>query len=153
VSREDGLVLRDAYITSPVRCVPPDNKPSREEMLACRPYLVRELALLTNVRVVVALGTIALESYLSVLQEAGLIRSKAPFRFAHGAVFSYGENQPLILASYHPSQQNTSTKRLTREMLRDIFLRARRLIQDGNFADNDPAGSGMSPGRFPEALK
>lgn len=141
VSRQDGLMLRDAYITSPVRCVPPDNKPSREEIVQCRPYLVRELALLKNVRVVVTLGAIALEAYLSVLQESGLIRSKAAFRFAHGAVFSYAENRPLILASYHPSQQNTSTKRLTREMLRDIFLRARRLIKEGGYEDRDWNGS------------
>ncbi|HSU32182.1 MAG TPA: uracil-DNA glycosylase [Bryobacteraceae bacterium] len=143
VSRQDGLALRDAYITSPVRCVPPDNKPSREEIVQCRPYLVRELTLLKNVRVVVALGAIALEAYLSVLQESSLIRSKAPFRFAHGAVFSYGENRPLILASYHPSQQNTSTRRLTREMLRDIFLRARRLIEEGGSS----ASNGTAAGR------
>jgi uracil-DNA glycosylase len=141
VSRQDGLMLRDAYITSPVRCVPPDNKPSREEIVQCRPYLVRELKLLKNVRVVVTLGGIALDTYLSVLQERGLIRSKAPFRFAHGAVFSYGEDRPLILASYHPSQQNTSTKRLTREMLRDIFLHAKRLIEEGRSGHDEWNGS------------
>jgi uracil-DNA glycosylase len=144
VSRQDGLMLQDAYITSPVRCVPPDNKPSREEIIQCRPYLVRELALLKNVRVVVTLGAIALEAYLSVLQESGLIRSKAPFRFAHGAAFSYGENRPLILASYHPSQQNTSTKRLTREMLRDIFLHAKRLIEEGRSGNDEWNGSGRT---------
>lgn len=130
VSREDGLVLQDAYITCPVRCVPPDNKPTREEILACRPFLVRELACLKNVKVVVVLGGIGLQAYLSVLQEAGLIRSRAPFRFAHGAIFRPHETGPLVLASYHPSQQNTSTKRLTAEMLREIFLRAGQLIGD-----------------------
>lgn len=131
VSQQDGLVLRDAYITCPVRCVPPDNKPTRDEILECRPLFVRELACLTNVKVVVALGGIGLQAYLSVLQAAGRIRSRAPFRFGHGAAFRPYEDGPLVLASYHPSQQNTSTKRLTAEMLREIFLRARQLIEDG----------------------
>jgi uracil-DNA glycosylase family 4 len=128
VSREDGLVLRDAYISAPVRCAPPDNKPSREEMLACRPFLVRELALLTRVRVVVALGGIALQAYLAVLQDAAVIEARTGFRFAHGATFRTHEGGPVLLASYHPSQQNTSTKRLTAEMLRDVFVQARRYL-------------------------
>ncbi len=128
VSQEDGLVLRDAYITCPVRCVPPDNKPTREEVLECRPFFVRELACLKNIQVVVALGGIGLQAYLSVLQAAGRIGSRAPFRFAHGATFRPDKDGPLVLASYHPSQQNTSTKRLTAEMLREIFLRARQLL-------------------------
>lgn len=130
VSRQDGLVLRDAYITCPVRCVPPDNKPTKEEILACRPFLVRELAYLANVKLVVALGNIGLQAYLSVLQDQGRIRSRSPFRFAHGAVFRAYKGGPLLLTSYHPSQQNTSTKRLTAEMLREIFFRSRRLIED-----------------------
>jgi uracil-DNA glycosylase len=129
VSRDDGLLLRDAYITAPVRCAPPENKPTREEILACRPYLVRELALLKNVRVVVVLGGIALDAYLSVLQDGGVIKSRAAFRFAHGACFETHPRGPLILASYHPSQQNTSTKRLTAIMLREIFERARQLLE------------------------
>lgn len=130
VSRQDGLVLRDAYITCPVRCVPPDNKPTKEEILACRPFLVRELAYLANVKLVVALGNIGLQAYLSVLQDQGRIRSRSPFRFAHGALFRAYKGGPLLLTSYHPSQQNTSTKRLTAEMLREIFFRSRRLIED-----------------------
>jgi uracil-DNA glycosylase family 4 len=128
VSREDGLVLRDAYISAPVRCAPPDNKPSREEMLACRPFLVRELALLKQVRVVVALGGIALQAYLAVLQDAAVIEARTGFRFAHGATFRTHEGGPVLLVSYHPSQQNTSTKRLTAEMLRDVFVQARRYL-------------------------
>jgi uracil-DNA glycosylase len=128
-SREDGLVLRDAYIASPVRCAPPDNKPSREEILACRPFLIRELALLKELKIVVVLGGISLDAYLSVLQDAGLIRSRTAFPFAHGALFTPYNGGPLLLASYHPSQQNTSTKRLTAEMLHEIFARARLLLE------------------------
>jgi uracil-DNA glycosylase len=129
LARDDGLRLSDAYITAPVRCVPPDNKPSREEILACRPYLVRELALLKRVEVVVALGGIGLAAYLSVLQDRGVLKSRAAFRFGHGLVHRTHEGAPLVLASYHPSQQNTSTGRLTAVMLRNIFLEARRLLK------------------------
>lgn len=140
VSRQDGLVLRDAYITCPVRCVPPDNKPTKEEILACRPFLVRELAYLANVKLVVALGNIGLQAYLSVLQDQGRIRSRSPFRFAHGALFRAYKGGPLLLTSYHPSQQNTSTKRLTAEMLREIFFRSRRLIEDEANQELEPGG-------------
>ncbi|HWF47898.1 MAG TPA: uracil-DNA glycosylase [Bryobacteraceae bacterium] len=128
IDRNDGLRLRDAYITAPVRCAPPDNKPTLQEIQTCRPYLVRELALLTNIKLVVVLGGIALNAYLSILQDAGHIAARAPFRFAHGATYTTHLGGPLVLASYHPSQQNTSTKRLTAGMLADIFHRARVLI-------------------------
>lgn len=131
LSRDDGLLLRDAYISAPVRCVPPDNKPLLEELTACRPFLVRELALLTEVRMVVALGAIALDAYLSVLQDSGLIGSQSKFRFVHGASFETHQGGPLVLCSYHPSQQNTSTGRLTAAMLRDLFCEARRLLDVG----------------------
>ena len=129
VSKDDGLQLKDAYITATVRCVPPDNKPTRDEALNCRGFLVREMALLKNVRLVVPLGGIALDAYLSVLQDAGKIFSRAKFPFAHGAEFQTHEGGPRVLASYHPSQQNTSTGRLTAEMLRDIFLRGRCILE------------------------
>jgi uracil-DNA glycosylase len=131
ISRNDGLQLSDAYITAPVRCVPPDNKPTLEEILTCRPFLVRELSILTRIKVVVALGGIALNAYLSVLHDCGRIRSRSAFPFGHGACYSPCADGPVILASYHPSQQNTSTKRLTAEMLRDIFLQARELLTMG----------------------
>ena len=136
VSRHDGMVLRDAYITAPVRCVPPDNKPDRDELKNCRLYLIRELVLLENVQVVVVLGGIALQAYLSVLQEQGLIQSRARFRFAHGAVLQPSEKGPSVLCSYHPSQQNTSTKRLTADMLRDIFLEARSFMERARSTGN-----------------
>jgi len=128
LTRDDGLRLTDAYITAPVRCVPPDNKPSLQEILTCRPYLVRELALLKCVEVVVALGGIGLAAYLSVLKDNGLLKSRAAFRFGHGVMHRTHEGGPLVLVSYHPSQQNTSTGRLTAAMLLDIFLEARRLL-------------------------
>jgi uracil-DNA glycosylase len=129
-SRADGLQLRDAYITAPVRCAPPDNKPLREELLNCRSYLSLELELLTAVQVVVPLGGIALDAYLSVLQERGSIRSRAAFRFGHGVRHRTHAGGPQVLACYHPSQQNTSTGRLTAEMLQDLFGKARELLQD-----------------------
>lgn len=128
ISRGDGLELRDAYITAPVRCAPPDNKPALEEILNCRPFLIRELAILKNVRLVVPLGGIALNAYLSVLQQRGLIQSRAKFRFGHGARFETHAGGPLVLTSYHPSQQNTSTGRLTAAMLHDIFAAAREIL-------------------------
>ncbi|HEX4164027.1 MAG TPA: uracil-DNA glycosylase [Bryobacteraceae bacterium] len=128
ISRGDGLRLIDAYITAPVRCAPPDNKPTREEILTCRPYLVEEFSLLPNIRVVVALGAIALDAYLSILQDSGRIRARAQFRFGHGVRHSPCQDGPIVLASYHPSQQNTSTKRLTPEMLKEVFAEARRLL-------------------------
>ena len=129
VSRNDGLRLKDAYITAPVRCVPPDNKPTPEEIRTCQLFLLRELAILERVRVVVALGGIGLAAYLSVLQSCGRIKSRAPFRFGHGVQHIPCPNGPIVLASYHPSQQNTSTKRLTAVMLRDIFREARQLME------------------------
>jgi len=128
VSRDDGLLLTDAYITAPVRCVPPDNKPELSEILHCRSFLKREVASLGRVQVVVALGGIALTAYLSILQEENRISSRSAFPFGHGRRYSPFSGGPLVLTSYHPSQQNTSTKRLTADMLRQIFLDARALL-------------------------
>jgi uracil-DNA glycosylase len=128
-SREDSLTLSGAYITAPVRCAPPDNKPSRDEILRCRPFFDRELAILPNVRIVVALGGIAFENYLSLLQRRGLISARSAFRFAHGAEYETHAGGPVVLCSYHPSQQNTSTGRLTADMLRAVFARARSILE------------------------
>lgn len=126
-SRDDGLRLRDLYITAALRCAPPANKPRPEEIRNCRPWLERELDLLGNVRVVVALGRIAFDVYLSILRDRDLIRSRSDFRFGHNRLHRIGPGQPLLISSYHPSQQNTSTGRLTEAMLRRVFERARRL--------------------------
>lgn len=129
-NRDDGLQLTGAYISAPVRCVPPDNKPTRDEILTCRGYLGRELELLRNVKVVVALGSIGFDSYLCLLQERGLVGSRAAFRFGHGALYTTHPGGPKLLGSYHPSQQNTSTGRLTRDMLRTVFERASEIAAE-----------------------
>jgi uracil-DNA glycosylase family 4 len=125
-SREDGLVLKDVWITAAAHCAPPDNKPLPEEFAACQPYLKRELAILKQqLRVVVVLGKLAMDAYLGVLKDQGEIQSRAAYPFGHGVEYPLG---PTLLCSYHPSQQNTSTGRLTHEMLHEIFARARRLM-------------------------
>jgi uracil-DNA glycosylase family 4 len=128
VSRDDALVLRDVYVTAAARCAPPGNKPAPEELRNCRPYLERELDLLTNVKVVVALGKIAFDTYLDVLKAHGAIPSRAPFVFGHNRQFTIAPGQPLLIACYHPSQQNTSTGKLTEKMLLAVFRRARKLV-------------------------
>jgi len=127
-SREDGLKLFDAYISAAVRCVPPDNKPLPDEIRNCRPFLERELDLLKKVRVVIALGRLAFDAYLTILQDQSKISRRSQFVFGHDVEHRTGEEQPLLISSYHPSQQNTSTGKLTEEMLRRIFLRARKRI-------------------------
>ncbi|HEV2199369.1 MAG TPA: uracil-DNA glycosylase [Bryobacteraceae bacterium] len=124
----DGLTLTDAYITAAVRCAPPDNKPAPDEFARCRPYLERELDRLKRVRVVVALGKLAADAYLGIQRDRGIIRSRAQFPFGHGREHIIGARRPILLCSYHPSQQNTSTGKLTFEMLREIFARARAII-------------------------
>jgi len=122
----DGLKLRGAYITAAARCAPPGNKPTRKELANCAPFLDRELALLKQVRVVVALGKIAFDAYLDHLKRRGLIASRSGYVFRHGASYPLPDGR-LLLASYHPSQQNTNTGKLTREMFLEIFREAARL--------------------------
>jgi uracil-DNA glycosylase len=126
-ARDDGLRLIDAYITAVVRCAPPGNKPIPQEFRNCRGYFERELDLLTNVRVVVALGKIAFDVYLSILRGRGVIKSRAPFVFGHNRVHHVSPAGPVLVSSYHPSQQNTSTGKLTEKMLLDVFRRAKKL--------------------------
>ena len=129
VSREDGLKLADIYITASVRCAPPDNKPTVEEFHRCRPYLERELELLKRVRVVVALGGLAFDTYLRILRERGSIERRSAFAFGHGREYAIERASVTLIASYHPSQQNTSTGKLTAQMLQKIFARAKRLAE------------------------
>jgi uracil-DNA glycosylase len=133
-SRDDGLVLRDAWITLAARCAPPENKPAPEELSRCRPYLVRELRLLRRVRVALALGKIAFDALLRALPEAGW-QQRAPARprpgFSHGARVPFAQADgaaALLLASYHPSRQNTNTGVLTAAMLDRIFAAAARAL-------------------------
>jgi uracil-DNA glycosylase family 4 len=128
--RDDGLVLRDALITASVRCAPPDNKPLPSERDNCREYLARELALLLpRLRVIVALGSFAWENLFRVLGEQGVaIPARRP-RFGHGVEVALAQG-PALIASYHPSQQNTFTGKLTEEMFDRVWSRARTLIAD-----------------------
>jgi uracil-DNA glycosylase family 4 len=125
-ARGDGQRLADAYITAAVRCAPPDNKPTLEEFRTCRRYLERELTLLKNLRCVVALGKLAFDAYLGILRDRGIIRSRAPYKFGHNVQYEI-PGAAILVGSYHPSQQNTSTGKLTAEMLRDVFERARSI--------------------------
>jgi uracil-DNA glycosylase family 4 len=126
VSIRDGLTLSDAYISAAVRCAPPGNKPALDEMRNCRPYLERELELLRKVTVVVALGRLAFDVYLGILRDQRKIVSRSGFVFTHGGEHRTGPGQPLLIGSYHPSQQNTFTGKLTPAMLLAVFQRARR---------------------------
>jgi uracil-DNA glycosylase family 4 len=128
--RGDGLELRGAFITAVVRCVPPHNKPTRQELLNCRGYMARELELLSSVRVVLALGRIAFDGYLDLLRSLGRHpyshRRGRPFK--HGAIYEFDSPLPVLVASYHPSRQNTQTGRLTVAMLDEVFRQIRKLV-------------------------
>lgn len=126
-SVQDGLRLRDAYITASVRCAPPDNKPAPDEIRTCRSFLERELTLLPDIRVVVALGRIAFDVYLSLLRDRGLIAGRSAFVFGHNREFRIS-GAPVLISSYHPSQQNTQTGKLTTKMMLDVFERAKTFI-------------------------
>jgi len=125
--RSDGLKLRDCYITAAVRCAPPQNKPSLAEFERCRPYLVEELTLFRNLKVIIALGKIAFDSFLAAYRENGRAIPRPRPRFSHGATIVLPGNLRLI-GSYHPSQQNTFTGKLTREMFDRIFAQARAVL-------------------------
>ena len=119
---DDGLELHDLYVAAPVRCAPPANKPTPDERARCQPYLVRELALLGDVRVLFALGAIAWESAFRTIAALTGDDARPRPRFGHGAVARAGGYD--IVGSYHPSQQNTFTGKLTQPMLRDALTTA-----------------------------
>jgi uracil-DNA glycosylase family 4 len=123
----DGLRLSGAYITATARCAPPANKPTPAEMDRCRPFLLEEMRLLARVRVVIALGKIGWDAYLRTRRAAGLPVPRPLPRFGHGAEAPMPDGGPTLLGCFHPSQQNTFTGKLTRVMLRAVFLRAHRL--------------------------
>jgi uracil-DNA glycosylase len=125
--RDDGLVLTDVYIAAAARCAPPDNKPTPAEIGRCLPYLAAEIRALARLRVVVPLGRIAFDACLTVLGEHGADVSPKP-AFGHGAVALLGPGQPVLIASYHPSRQNTNTGRLTPVMFDGVFAEARRSL-------------------------
>jgi len=129
-SRDDGLRLTDVYVCAVNRCAPPDNKPTPVERDNCLPYLVRELGVLTRTRTIVCLGAYAWDGVLRALAQLGEVPSAGPRpRFAHGAETKVGTY--TLIGTFHPSQQNTFTGRLTRGMFIEVFKRARQLAGIG----------------------
>ena len=124
---DDGLTLTDAFIAAAVRCAPPDNKPTPDEIANCLPHLDAEIAALPNLRVVVALGRIGFEAYLALLKRRGCVARPKP-SFGHGSVHTLPDGQMLI-GCYHPSRQNTNTGKLDARMIDDVFVRARRALR------------------------
>jgi uracil-DNA glycosylase family 4 len=124
--RNDGLTLKNLYITAAVRCAPPDNKPTLQELATCAPFLDREIAGLENLKVVVALGKIGFDAYLNFLKRRGVLLNRKGYLFKHGASYRTPDGK-MLLASYHPSNQNTQTGKLTRKMFLKIFQEAARL--------------------------
>jgi uracil-DNA glycosylase family 4 len=145
ISRDDGMRLRDCYITAAVRCAPPGNKPLPEEFDQCRPFLAEELRLLARVLVVVALGRIAFEGYLKACRELGRSLPRPLPAFGHGKVHHLPWGVTLI-GSYHPSQQNTFTGKLTKRMLESIFATARKTLARARSAPPEPGGARRQTG-------
>jgi uracil-DNA glycosylase family 4 len=126
VSRDDGLRLTGAWVTAAARCAPPANRPTPAEIARCRPFLLRELELLAQLRVVVALGKVGHDAFLAALRARGDVVPRPAPRFGHAAEHRLASGL-VLLDSYHPSQQNTFTGKLTRAMLDAVFARARAL--------------------------
>ena len=137
----DGLELRDVYLTAPVRCAPPDNRPSVDELRRCLPFLEQEMALLDRAQVIVALGHFAYDACRRLL--AGRLSPEQRQRlrrtpFAHGAVIPLAPAAPHLVLSYHPSRQNTQTGRLTPAMMDRVFETVRQLLAEGQAAGGPP---------------
>ena len=137
VATNDGLRLADALITAAGHCAPPGNKPTPVELANCAPFLDATIDLLPRLSVVVCLGKLAMDAALLAYERRAWIAKRTPYRFAHGAAFKFepvatagirAAPPPTMLCSYHPSQQNTFTGRLTRQMLRDVFVLARQML-------------------------
>jgi uracil-DNA glycosylase family 4 len=125
--RDDGLALHGVFISAACRCAPPANKPTLEEIRNCRSWLEREFELLPGIRVVVALGRIAFDDYVTLLSDEGRIRRRSAFVFGHNRVHDIGPGPLKLISSYHPSQQNTQTGKLTFAMFREVFVEANSL--------------------------
>ena len=126
--RDDGLQLKNAYISATARCAPPDNKPLPEEIVNCRGYLERELEILQP-KAVLALGKIAWDAHLEILKQRGIISSRAAYKFSHGAEAELPPPYPKLFGVYHPSQQNTQTGRVTPAMYAQVLRRIRRFLE------------------------
>jgi uracil-DNA glycosylase family 4 len=129
--RDDGLKLLDVFITAVARCAPPGNRPTADELTACRPFLAREWALMPQVRVVLALGQVAFDGCLRMLRGVGYPLPR--LKFGHGLHYTLDSSLPgerkHLIAAYHPSRQNTQTGRLTPDMLDDVFALAKSLVE------------------------
>ena len=128
--RGDGLKLSNCFITAALRCAPPANKPLPEELRNCRPYLEREFQLLKRTRAVLALGRIAFDTYLRLVWSRDAFPPRSSFQFTHGASYALPAGLPRLFASYHPSQQNTQTGKLTPAMMRRVLDDVRRHLKD-----------------------
>lgn len=128
VARDDGLTLLDARVTNAARCAPPGNRPTREELERCGAFLARELALCRSAKVVLCLGGVAWDAVLAALVRNGLERPRPKPRFGHGAEADLGPGAPRLIGSYHPSQLNTNTGRLTAPMFDAVLARAKRAL-------------------------
>jgi uracil-DNA glycosylase len=126
-NREDGLALINTYMAASLRCAPPANKPLPSELANCRPYFERDLEILKP-RAILALGGIAMRTYLGLLRDRGIIKSAAAYRFAHGVSYPLPGDLPRLFASYHPSQQNTFTGKLTQAMLSRVLRDIRQFL-------------------------
>lgn len=125
--RGDGLALTDLYISAVCRCAPPQNKPTPQEISNCFPFLDMEVRLLSNLQGIICLGKIAFDNTLSLYRKRG--HSIPPLKFSHNAFYTLGGDLPWLLASYHPSRQNTQTGRLTEAMFADIWAKAKLLLE------------------------
>jgi uracil-DNA glycosylase family 4 len=126
---DDGLRLKNAYISATCRCAPPDNKPVPQEISNCSGYLAREMEILKP-RAILALGKIAWDAYLEILKQHGVIASRAWYKFAHGAEAEVAAGFPRLFGVYHPSQQNTQTGRVTPAMYADVLRRIRHFLEE-----------------------
>jgi uracil-DNA glycosylase family 4 len=127
--RDDGLLLKDAYISATCRCAPPENKPLPKEIANCRGYLEQEIEILKP-KAVLALGKIAWDAYLEILKQRGVIASHALYKFAHGAECEVTPGSPRLFGIYHPSQQNTQTGRVTPAMYASVLHRIRHFLEE-----------------------
>ena len=130
IDSKDGQSLKDIYISCVLRCCPPSNKPTPKELAHCLPYLSNEIALLPSVSIIIALGRVAFDSYLRLYKSHGKNRDVFSYSFGHGATYQL-EDDTILIASYHPSQQNTQTGRLTREMFEQVFCKVRYILDEG----------------------
>jgi uracil-DNA glycosylase family 4 len=127
--RDDGLRLKNAYISATCHCAPPDNKPLPSEIANCRGYLEREIEIL-NPRAILALGKIAWDGYLEIFKQRAVITSRSLYKFAHGAEAEVADGEPRLFGVYHPSQQNTQTGRVTPTMYAKVLRRIQRFLED-----------------------